>query len=369
MDLREQPETKTQLCHPPENPDRSPRPHVQDNFRGIPDESRHHDIPIRNRPSQYFRRRLALKSNPDTKGNLGAARQQARRPTPMSEQDTSDNQTWDKSITPDGLARFLTSDELNRHGLEPAALQSLWSVNIDIDPPVTKASLGELDLVRIMNDPKLRHDLNFEREVAFRPNLYGLRGKQKILHAKEYWEALVVELAVYIVRRYQITEYPAAVISGWLLRPALISNVRWRLPRLFESIREILKTLVPAREWSAVDQRLDIGLLMQELQHGSCDLTALGEWLGRILLGSCSPLRDPSVTDMVSKIKQGVELDNAGTLVDGLKSLFGVLETMKLVSNYILSYYQAFGINKSTGCRQPSASISPVTYGGRHRRL
>ena len=31
------------------------------------------------------------------------------------------------------------------------------------EPPITKASLGELDLIRIINDAKLRNDLNFDR--------------------------------------------------------------------------------------------------------------------------------------------------------------------------------------------------------------
>ena len=345
------------MCHSPEKSDRTLRPHAQDDFKIITEGRPQND---NLKCSQHPCRHYLQKSNTRTKDI------KARQPT--TKQDTSDCQTWDRSISPKGLAEFLTSGELERLRLGPEALGSLWSDDTSLDPPVTKASLGELDLVRIMNDPKLRHDLNFEREVAFRPNVYGSKGIQKIRHANEYWEALVVELAVYIVRCYR-TSNPRAVLSGWLLRPALISNVRWRLPRLFETIRDILKTLVPATESTAVDQRLDVDLLMQELDHGTCDLVALSEWLGRLLLGSCSPLRDPSVTEMVSKIKQGVELNNARILVDGLKLLFGVLETMKLVSARIICSCGAFKVDRSTGCRQSSDSIPSTNYGGRHRRL
>ena len=362
MTLREQPESDTRMCHSPEKSDCTLRAHAQEGFRSIVDGLPPNDDLKRSRPTQHSSRRFPPKSNTRAKG-VGD-----RQPKMVPKENTSHYQTWDRSISPHGLAEFLTDGELQRCELEREDLRSLWSADISLDPPVTKASLSELDLARIMNDPKLRHDLNFDREVAFRPNLYGSRGEQKKRHAEEYWEALVVELAIYTVRCYRISESSAA-LSGWLLRPASISNVRWRLPRLFETIRDILKTLVPAPEWAAVDQRLDIDLLMQELDHGSCDLTSLSEWIGRLLLGSCSPLRDPAVKKMVLQIRQGVELNNARTLMDGLKLLFGVLETMKLVSTHLLYSHRASGIDKSVGCRQSSDPISPTTYGGRHRRL
>lgn len=350
------------MCHS-EKTDRSIHPHTQEGFRSITEKRQQDDNLKSSQPTQHPCR--SCWRTPKTHMRVINARQ----PTAVLKQNTSDPQTWDRSISPispEGLAEFLTKGELERSELEAEALGSLWSTDIGVDPPVTKASLGELDLVRIMNDPKLRHELNFEREVAFRPNLNGPKGKQKLRHAREYWEALVVELAIYMVRCHR---FSTAVLSGWLVRPASISNIQWRLPRLFETLRDILKTLVPAQEWAAVEQRLDIELLMQELDHGTCDLTALSEWLGKLLLGSCSPLRDPSVTEMVSIIKQGVALNNARTLVDGLKLLFGVLETMKLVSLGCGFGRRASKIDRSIGCRQSSNPISAATYGGRHSRL
>lgn len=352
------------MRHSSEKSDRNLHPHAQEDFRSITEGLPQNDDLSRSQPTQYPCCRNLQRS--DTRAEDIKA--QARQPKKVPKQDASHQKAWDTSISPDGLAEFLTSGELKRFRLEAKALGSLWSTDIGLDPPVTKASLGELDLARIMNDPKLRHDLNFEREVAFRPNLYGSKGKQKIRHAEDYWEALVVELAVYIVRCYRISKFPA-VSSGWLLRPTLISSVRWRLPRLFETIRDIVKTLVPAPELDAVDQRLDVDLLMQELDYGSCDLTALSEWLGRILLGSCSPLRDPSVTEMVSKIKQGVEGNDARTLVDGLKLLFGVLETMKLVSPPLFIAVGGLESNRFTGRSQSPDPISSTTYARRHRGL
>lgn len=359
MTFRDQFKSDTRMCRS-EKPDRTIRSHAQEGFRSITEKGQQDDNLKSSHPTQHPGRNYWHPS----KTHVRVVK--TRNSTAVLKQNTSDHQTWDRSISPEGLAEFLTKRELDRFELEAEALGALWSADIGLDPPVTKASLGELDLVRIMNDPKLRHELNFEREVAFRPNLNGPKGEQKIRHAREYWEALVVELAVYMVRCHRL---PPAVLSGWLVRPASILDVRWRLPRLFETIRDILKTLVPAAEWAAVEQRLDVELLMQELDHGSCDLTALGEWLGKLLLGSCSPLRDPSVTEMVSKIKQGVALNDARILVDGLRLLFGVLETMKLVSPGNVLGRRAFGIDRSLGCRQSSDPIFAATYGGRHRRL
>ena len=66
--------------------------------------------------------------------------------------------------------------------------------NATEQPPITPDSLTELDMPRIINNPKLRHDVNFDRELHFRPNLDGARGKEKIKSANDYWKALEAEL-------------------------------------------------------------------------------------------------------------------------------------------------------------------------------
>lgn len=100
---------------------------------------------------------------------------------------------------------------------------------------------------------------------------------------------------------------------------------------MFATIRDILKTLVPASDCFVVDERLDVALLMQELENGVCDVKGLSDWLRRLLLGSCSPIRDIEVEKMVAVVHEGVDKSDARILVDGLKVLFGILETMKLV--------------------------------------
>lgn len=239
-----------------------------------------------------------------------------------------------QEMTWESLEVFLTPKELDRLCLSRTDLHYFWSASID--PPVTKASLGELDLGRISSDPKLRHDVNFDHEVSFRPNLQGEAGVRKLALAKGYWDALVIEFQLYILRCRNIFSKckgaPGLTESLWLLRPVAAGKVRLRLPNMFQVVNEILKSLIPESEWATVDAHLDVELLIQELENGVCDIVALSEWLGDLLQGSCSPMRDSSVQATVSTIQRGVEGENARLIVDGIKSLFGILETMKLVS-------------------------------------
>ncbi len=118
---------------------------------------------------------------------------------------------------------------------------------------------------------------------------------------------------------------------------------------MFRVVKEITKTLVPQIEWTIVDARLDIVLLVQELEQGVCDVNGLIEWLGFLLLNSCSPMRDSLVKDMVSTVQEGLNTANARVIVDGLRDLFGILEIMKLVS-YLLREVE-YGVSKLIKCR------------------
>ena len=68
------------------------------------------------------------------------------------------------------------------------------SPNPQLEPPVTKATLSELDVQKIVHNPKLRHDINFDPELHFRPNLDGDKGKRKQEKANQFWNALYDQL-------------------------------------------------------------------------------------------------------------------------------------------------------------------------------
>lgn len=243
-------------------------------------------------------------------------------------------------MTWDHLEEYLTPEVLQRLEIKHLDLAYYQDVN-KFEPPITMTSLSELDLARIINDPQLRHDINFEREISFKPNVHGEHLQEKLEQASMYWEALIIEFAFYSQRqRHLKNEASKESGRGTFARlPTDLATLRRaavRLPHTFAAIREILKTLVPGSEWAAIDERLDVDLLIQELENGVCDVRGLADWLGQLLLRSCSPLRDFQVNDMVALIQKGVDEDDPRLLAFGMKDLFGILETMRLVSSLAL---------------------------------
>lgn len=217
-----------------------------------------------------------------------------------------------------------TSDGADRDCLETASLE----------PPITKESLSELDLNRIVNDNRLRHDINFEHEIIFRPNTHARQGAQKKREDDAYFEALAIEFDHYTKRQkppLPPSSQPDHKRSATL--PSTPSSHKFprRVPPVIIAIREVIQTLVPTAKWQTVDDHFDLDLRMQELEHGIFNIAGLFEWTGQLLLCSCSPMRDDMVTAMVAKSQQAVASQNAHQLVDSIRDLFGVLETMKLV--------------------------------------
>jgi hypothetical protein len=200
-------------------------------------------------------------------------------------------------------------------------------------PPVTPESLAELDMPRIINNPKLRHDVNFDRELHFRPNLDGSKGRQKIKLAEEYWKALEGELFLFgFVHKNLADPEQAQNTTYW---QEILAYGQKRLSKLFHAIRDILKTLVPDCDQKSIEDRLDVDLIMQEILNGVLDLVDLGNWLAKVIKNHCAPMRDELVDTMRNEIKRGALNDKPTTLVSGIRELLNILEFMKLdVANH-----------------------------------
>ena len=134
-------------------------------------------------------------------------------------------------------------------------------------PPITKQSLSELDIQNIIGNIKLRHDVNFDKDLSFRPNNEGSKGQQKERHSRMYWLALEAELHLY-TRLFQGT--PPLRSSGYADPSVYFQRAQKRVPKVFETIHEVLKSLVPDRDHQRVDEHLDVRMLMQEIEekHG-----------------------------------------------------------------------------------------------------
>jgi hypothetical protein len=200
----------------------------------------------------------------------------------------------------------------------PEASRHFWGATLV--PPITKHSLSELDISSIINNSKLRHDVNFDRELHFRPNLDGHKGQLKREAQRGYWEAVTAELQLYHSTCGPFTSDPEM--------NALRKNCQKRIPRMFETIKEILKHLVPERDQSSVEEHLDVPMVMQEIEKGVCDFVSIVGWLAQLLKRHCAPMRDEMVDCMVNRVRKA----DAASISAGLCELFGVLEAMKLVS-------------------------------------
>ncbi|GAM84266.1 hypothetical protein ANO11243_022600 [Dothideomycetidae sp. 11243] len=218
-------------------------------------------------------------------------------------------------------------------------------------PPITAESLGELDIARIINNPKLRHDVNFDKELHFRPNLDGSRGRQKLRAADDYWKALVAELVLYKAVGAKLMACTSTHDAEYWTR--MMRSSQKRLPLMFETIRDILKTLVPERDQPAVAERLDVEMIMQEISRGLFDMMSLAQWLSTLLKAHCAPMRDEWIDQMVGQVQKGIEGNCQKRLIAGLRQLLGILEAMKLdVANHQIRHLRAVLIEDGVNFQQ-----------------
>ncbi|KAJ3159753.1 hypothetical protein HDU86_001405 [Geranomyces michiganensis] len=165
-------------------------------------------------------------------------------------------------------------------------------------PPITRFTLRELELSEILSNAQLRHDLYFDPELQFKPNLDGEKGDQKKEAGDLYW-----------------IEVEDEVLHGHL----------WRLPLLLFEIRNIMIELLPYSKdrREEVDRNLDISLVAQQIEHGVLNALGLVTYLADLLKANCAPARDELIDAMVEECK-------GGNMVRTLRQCFEVLELMKL---------------------------------------
>lgn len=179
-------------------------------------------------------------------------------------------------------------------------------------PPINLQCLKEIDLQEIVKNPQLRHDIVFDPLLQFRPNLDGERGIKKRQLADKYWNDVENEIYVYSHK------------------PELFNYNTTRLVPLFDTLREVLLTIVPQREAHVINNVLDTELNVQELLKGSLIMTSLSDWLAQLFKHHCAPMRDSWVDKMSAKFREAEEEKALTKLIDGLRLVFQILEAMKL---------------------------------------
>lgn len=235
------------------------------------------------------------------------------------------------------------------------AASNIDSRNICHEPPVTKATLSELDVPRIIFNPKLRHDVNFDPDLHFRPNLDGEKGRRKTQKQNEFWDCLRAQLEAFMGDQ-----------SKFILD---LGGKKWCLPITLHAIGEILATLVPPEDRSVVEEILNVDLLMQQFSKGVADLEKLALWLSRTLKSHCAPMRDEWVDEMVKQLSNGNLNRDITLLVQGLQTLLAILESMKLVSQANLDLLELKKLIMEIGCCKSSNSMLAASTYSRHDRI
>jgi hypothetical protein len=241
-------------------------------------------------------------------------------------------------------------DEMRTPFCQPFSCESLQTAATR--PPVTKSTLSELDLNWIMHNVSLRVDVNYDHDLHFMP-IQGPSGEQKRQDAKEYWLALATELQIY---QHNLTDCD----SCRHMEGRAPVTFKRRLPIMFETLRELLETLVPDRDHPKIVENLDTALLMQQVEKGVLDIVRLSQWIADLLKSHCAPMRDESADEMASKIEEGSTKSDMDLIVDGLEKLFSFLEAMKLVRYTALKI--ASTADCETGrCKSPNSNLSIPT--------
>jgi len=199
----------------------------------------------------------------------------------------------------------------------------------EVKPPISAFTLAELECKQITSNPRLRHDVNFDRELHFRPNLDGARGQEKLHVAQLYWNALESELEAY----------------GFLLSDEHGKVFRWtprwtkefksrskRIPQVFNTIKDILISLLPEVGQPRVGEMIDTNSIMQQIERGMFDTTGFFCSLAELLKVHCAPMRDNWLDRMVTLVTKDAVAFSPKKIVAALKELLGILEAMKLVS-------------------------------------
>ncbi|KAL1892607.1 Protein SOSEKI 1 [Sporothrix stenoceras] len=173
--------------------------------------------------------------------------------------------------------------------------------------------LSELDINKIVLNPTLRHDINYDRLLSFIPKLNCESGRSKQEKVQQFWSGLHHDLTQFVANR-----------KGFLRAHGPNDN-DWSLPILLNEVKDIIQTLVPAQDHDMLEEVLDILWLMQQFARGMLDIEKLAGWLSSVLKTHCAPMRDKWVNNMCKELKRGHREKDIDELVAGMTSLLRVL--------------------------------------------
>ena len=188
-------------------------------------------------------------------------------------------------------------------------------------PPISRFTLRELDVTEIYSNMQLRHDLVFDSDMQFRPNIDGDKGAVKALKAAQYWNEIKEEIL------------SANEGSGPFKKmPVLINEIVEIMLEMFQDSTDMVNTL---KKW-------DIDAIMEELYADMGNGTPYIIKIAKVMHIYCAPCRDEMIDDMVALYQSRFH-------VDALNKCLSILEHMRLdFANHNLRKLRPLLVTKST---------------------
>ncbi|MCJ1474591.1 hypothetical protein MMC13_003250 [Lambiella insularis] len=199
-----------------------------------------------------------------------------------------------------------------------------------MDPPITKASLSQIDVEAIVNNLEFRHDLSLDPEVPLVSRYCKHRGPSEKAMSRAYWQAFTQELAFYTKHSPQLSSLMPSITPPPLGSGFILPRMQGRVARMLFMLRDILLSLVPETECDMIHTIFDVDFLMQQLEAKVCDIQGLVDWTANLLRSCFSPCQDYRISEMVNLIRRALLKDDVQGLVDGIKHLFFILRLIKL---------------------------------------
>jgi T-complex protein 11 len=206
------------------------------------------------------------------------------------------------------------------------------------EPWINRTRLRKLEILSIVNALDLRWDINFTMQLAYR-RAEGPESELDTEEIQKYWKAIRIELELYTLLSKALK---CGALGSELNTDTIRSAVQKRVRRLFITIKDILKTILPQNEQVYLERLFDIDFMMGEILSGCLNFVSVATWLSEILLRHCAPVRDDKIKGFVNMISKG----DFDSLTQGLSEILSTLELMKIdTSNHVLKHFKPHFIN------------------------
>ncbi|CCE64276.1 hypothetical protein TPHA_0H00660 [Tetrapisispora phaffii CBS 4417] len=179
-------------------------------------------------------------------------------------------------------------------------------------PAINIFHLKELEVNEIIKNAQLRHDIVFDPNLQFRPNLDGNIGVKKRELSQLYWNDLENEIIIY---RNDIS---------------LFNLKKSRLYPLFDNIRKIMMTIVTPNDYQMVKDVLNPEMNVQNLIRDTLDVNNLSSWIYDILKKYCAPMRDSLVEKLNTAFEKAIELKSLHEFIGCIALFLEIMELMRL---------------------------------------